>query len=346
MGDEKAYEGGNGRTLEVRAVDLGRMVTAGVAGVTIAVGSSARADQPCALVIVPKALAPRWTSALDELKSEIAQLTTSECRPMTLSIEPSDGAVRVVATTGDGRRTERAVERPDSLVATALGLLLTIPAETPAPPPSRPPPIVAPPPAPRQPLRETTPAPATTTASQALELWAGLATGARLTAPTAVTVLDVEGRLDVVLGRWLLMSTIRSALVSCLPGQGLDCDVYNDVSFGIGVGRRVRAGSAAVDFGFEPSIVWMHMEYDEPGGSEAQSVAGSEVALRVDASARLAVPLGEKWALTVTIDAGLAPTMLRTTRLEVPAYLVDFPGPPPFPAWTGGVRVGVSGALL
>ena len=176
-------------------------------------------------------------------------------------------------------------------------------------------------------------------------IWAGLTAGVRLTAPTAVTVLDVEGRLDVILGRWLLLSTIRSAVVSCLPGQGLDCDVYEDVSFGVGVGRRVRAGSAAVDFGVEPSVVWMHMEYDVPGGSEAQSVAGSEVALRVDASARLAVPLSESWALTVTIDAGLAPTMLQTTRLEIPADLAGLPAPPPFPAWTGGVRVGASGAL-
>jgi hypothetical protein len=158
-------------------------------------------------------------------------------------------------------------------------------------------------------------------------------------------VVSVEGRLDLIFDRWLLLSTIRSALVSCLGGQGVDCDVYNDVSFGVGVGRRLRAGTAAVDFAFEPSVVWMHMEYDAPGASEAQSVAGSEVALRIDASARLAVPLADGWALTLTVDAGLAPTMLRTTRVELPANLAGVAAPP-FPAWTGGLRVGASGVLL
>jgi hypothetical protein len=262
---------------------------------------------------------------------------------MTLSIEPSDGAVRVLATTGDGWRTERVVPRPDGLVATALGLLLTIPAETPAPSAA---PIPTPPPTPRQRVLEAPPL-ALAPAPQPVALWAGLATGVRLTAPTAVTVFDVEARLDLMFDRWLLLSTIRSALVSCLGGQGVDCDVYNDVSVGAGVGRRVRAGTAAVDFAFEPSVVWMHMEYDAPNASEAQSVAGSEVALRLDASSRLAVPLAEGWALTLTIDAGLAPTMLRTTRLDLPANLGSAGTvPPPFPAWTGGVRVGASGALL
>lgn len=329
----------------MRAVDLGRWIAGGAAGVTIAVGPSAHADPPCALVVVPDALAPRWTSAIDELKSQIARLPASECRSMTLSIERSGDALRVVATTADGRRTERAVSGPESLAATALGLVLTIPAQTPAPPPDTPPrdvaPVPSPPPAPVP--REMAP-PAVAPASHPLAMWAGLAAGLRLTAPTAVTVLDVEARLDVLLGRWLVLSTLRSALVSCLPGQGLDCDVYNDVSFGVGVGRRVRTGSATVDLGLEPSVVWMHMEYD--GASEAQDVAGDEVALRVDASARLAVSLSERWALTVTVDAGLAPAMLETHRLESPASFGDLSPPPPFPAWTGGVRIGASGAVL
>ena len=313
---------------------------------TLAAGQSAHADEPCARVVAPEALAPRWASALDELRREIGRLPASDCRPMTLSLEPSDSGVRVVATTRDGRRTERAVPHPDGLVATALGLLLTIPAEAPAEtlpqPPAPPLPRSAPStyPPPRRAV-ETAVAPA----PRAPALWAGLAAGVGLTAPTAVTVVSVEGRLDLIFDRWLLLSTIRSALVSCLGGQGVDCDVYNDVSFGVGVGRRLRAGTAAVDFAFEPSVVWMHMEYDAPGASEAQSVAGSEVALRIDASARLAVPLADGWALTLTVDAGLAPTMLRTTRVELPANLAGVAAPP-FPAWTGGLRVGASGVLL
>ena len=347
MSDETAYEGGTeGRS--VRAVDLGRMGACGAAGVTLAMSPSVRADEACARVVVPQALAPRWASALDELRRQIALLPASDCRPMTLSVEPADEAVVVVVTTADGRHTKRAVLRPESLVATALGLLLTIPAEAPseAPAPPAAPPTVPVPTPPLQRRAVDTAPTAHAPAPQALALWAGLAAGVRLTAPTAVTVFDVEARVDVMFDRWCLMSTLRSALASCLSGQGVDCDVYNDVSLGVGVGRRIRAGVAAVDLGFEPSVVWMHMEYDVPGALEAESVAGSEVALRLDASARLAVPLAEGWALTLTVDAGLAPAMLGTTRLELPANVATAAAPPPFPAWTGGVRIGASGALL
>ncbi len=347
MNDETAYEGDTeGRS--VRAVDLGRMVAGGAASVTLAVAPGVRADEPCARVVTPQPLAPRWAGAIDEVRRQVALLPATDCRPMTLSVEPSDDAVLVVVTTADGRHAVRAVPRPESLAATALGLLLTIPQdappETPTPPVAPPASPVLSPPALRKPVEvpptERAPTP------RALALWAGLGAGVRLTAPTAVTVFDVEARVDVMFDRWFLMSTLRSALVSCLGGQGVDCDVYNDVSLGVGAGRRFRAGTAAVDLGLAPSIVWMHMEYDAPGATEAQSVAGSEVALRVDASARLAVPFSEGWALTLTVDAGLAPTMLGTTRLEPPANLPAAAAAPPFPAWTGGVRVGASGALL
>jgi len=347
MSDETAYEGATeGRS--VRAVDLGRMVACGATGVTLAMSPSVRADEPCARVVAPQALAPRWAGALEELRRQIALLPASDCGPMTLSIEPSDEAVVVVVATADGRHAKRAVLRPENLVATALGLLLTIPVEAPqeAPaPPAEPPtvPMLAPPP-PRR-AAETAPT-AHAPPTQALALWAGFAAGVRLTAPTAVTVFDVEARVDLMFENWFLMSTLRSALASCLGGQGVDCDVYNDVSLGVGVGRRIHAGVASVDLGFEPSLVWMHMEYDVPGAMEAESVAGSEVALRLDASARLAVPLAEGWALTLTVDAGLAPTMLGTTRLALPANVAVAAAPPAFPAWTGGVRIGASGAFL
>jgi len=178
-------------------------------------------------------------------------------------------------------------------------------------------------------------------------VWAGLSAGLRLTAPTAVTVLDVEARADVVFDRWLLLATIRSAVISCLGQQGLDCDVYTDVSFGAGVGRRFHAGPADIDLAFEPSFVVMHMEYDAPGGSEAESTDGTVVTLRADVSTRLALPLSNSWVLTVTVDGGLAPTVLANpTRLQVPEAITGGNPPPPFPAWTGGLRIGASGALL
>src|ERR1700691_1231099 len=93
---------------EVRAVDLGRMVVGSAAGVTIAAGASAHADEPCARVLAPDTLAPRWALALAELGRQSAQPPAADCHPMTMSIEPADGTVRVVAITEDGRRAERA----------------------------------------------------------------------------------------------------------------------------------------------------------------------------------------------------------------------------------------------
>jgi hypothetical protein len=119
------------------------------------------------------------------------------------------------------------------------------------------------------------------------------------------------------------------------------------VSLGVGVGRRFHAGRAAVDLAFEPSFVVMHMEYDAPGGSEAESWDGTVVTLRADVSARLALPIGDSWVLTLTIDGGLAPSILANpTRLQVPESITAGNPPPPFPAWTGGLRIGASGALL
>ena len=333
---------------------MARMIAGGAASMAVAFAPAARADDSCAVTVASPGLGPAWMGAVAELKAQIARLAGSECQPMVLSIEPSDGWVRVVATTPDGRRAERTVRRPEALVATALGLLMAIPAAepertsaTPAPSPTPLPPTPAPPTRQSPPIG-VSPVVVAEVARQPIGVWAGLSAGLRLTAPTAVTVLDVEARGDVMFERWLLLATIRSAVMSCVGQQGLDCDVYTDVSAGLGVGRRLHAGPAEIDVAFEPSLVVMHMEYDAYPTAEGQAWTGTLVTLRADLSARLALPLGHGWALTVTFDGGLAPTILANpTSLQPP------PGsppvseqPPPFPAWTGGLRVGASGALL
>lgn len=254
--------------------------------------------------------------------------------------------MRIVAVTRDGRRAERIVGSAESLVARALGLLMTIPALQP--------PVQAEGPAPRTPVvSEAQPATpvaalANATAPRATELWAGLSGGIRLAAPTSLSVLDIEARADILFDRWLMLVSLQSSLVSCLGQQGVDCDVYNDVSLGAGVGRRFQVGGPDIDIAFAPSVVVMHMEYDGAGGAEGQALQGTEVALRFDASARLAVPINPHWVLTFTLDGGLAPSMLTSpTRLSLPAgAAAGAQQPPPFPAWSGGVRLGASGALL
>lgn len=335
----------------MKAVDLVRIVAAVAGSLFLAMAAaSAHADESCARLVVAHDIPHLWAPALDALRTEVAALPRSDCQPMTIAIERTDAGVLLVGTTADGRRAERSVSEPGALVATALGLLASIPSEAPPPSPRHPPAPASPVPAP---LPAPAPAPTiealripSTTAPPPFGVWVGLDAGVRLAAPTDLMVLDVEARADLLLRRWLLVATIRSAVVSCLGEQGVDCDVYNDVSLGVGVGRRIDAGPAALDFALEPSFVLMHMEYDSPTGNEAQSVDGTLGELRVDASARLAIPLGNGWHLTLTVDAGLAPSLLASpTRLELPPGTM-WPAPPPFPAWTGGVRIGASGALL
>jgi hypothetical protein len=338
---------------------LSRVLAAGASSAAIvAVAARAPAAEGCARIVATN-LPSTWLGAVAELRRQVEQLPPSQCRPMTLTIEELAGGVRIVALASDWARTERVVRAADSLVATALGLLMTIPGGageatdpdggTAPPAPTALPSAAAAPPLPvtsESPAPHPSPdaSPALSSTRAPTELWVGLSAGLRLTAPTDVFVLDVEARADLLLGSWLLLANVRSAVVSCTGQQGVDCDVYNDVSAGIGVGRRVRAGDASFDFAFEPSFVWMHMEYDYPPGSEDEEVEGSEIALRLDASARLVVPLGRKWICTVTLDGGLAPSMLVSpAQLRLPGAESQ---PPPFPAWSGGLRVGASGALL
>ena len=175
----------------------------------------------------------------------------------------------------------------------------------------------------------------------------GVSAGVRLTAPTSAAAFDVEGRADLRVGSWLVLGTVRSALVSCIGQQGLDCDAYTDVAAGIGVGRVFQAGAGSVDVAFEPLIVAMHMEYDADTRNESVSVEQTELALFLDASARLLVPLGHRWALTLTVDGAVAPSLLANpVQLRLPAGDTGDTKPLAFPAWMGGVRVGALGAVL
>src|SRR5580658_6672720 len=274
----------------MRGAEVARMIAAGMVSVALVLDPSvsARADEPCARVVTPTTLSDAWAEAVALLRKQIAQLPVSDCRTMTLSLELQEAGMRIVALTGDGRRAERMVVRSEGLVATALGLLMTIPEALP--------PVPATSPASATPfVSEARPAtltaiPTSNVAPRAIALWAGLSGGLRLMAPTSLSTLDVEARADILFDRWFMLVTLGSALVSCLGQQGVDCDAYNDVSFGAGVGRRYRASGSDIDFAFEPSVVVMHMEYDGPSGAEGQDVQGTEVVLRFDVSARLAIP--------------------------------------------------------
>ncbi|MGH7297248.1 MAG: hypothetical protein ACRELB_20080 [Polyangiaceae bacterium] len=312
-------------------------------------------EPSCAQLSVASDLPVAWASAVEALHVRLAGLGAADCLPMSLSIERGEAGVRIVAITPDGRRAERAVGQPADLVPVALGLVAALP-PLPKPPEPSPaasrPPVASPPASPAPPPFSARPGSASPPAPEPgrlpsvamappLRVWLGLGTGVRLTAPQGLTVLDVEGRADLIRAPWLVFVTVRSAVLSCLGEQGVDCDVYEDVSAGAGLARRVRAGAALLDFGVSPSLAWMHMELD--GVGEEVSARGAVVALRLDGSARLAVPFGDSVSLTVTVDAGLSPTLLASpARLSSPAGGTA----PPFPTFYGGVRIGFAAAVL
>ncbi len=322
----------------------GKGIIGAVGGAVLIMGvtSSAVAQEACARLDLPAPVPAAWQAAVDELRVRLARDAQRGCTPMVLSLEVSGDDGRVVATASDGRRTERPLRGPDALVATALGLTAAIPVDEPAPPRTQ----AAFPAAPPLPSTPSPPSPPSPTAPlpPQLGLWMGLAAGVRLTAPTSATALDVEARADLDVGPWLVIATVRSALVSCLGVQGLDCDAYTDVGGGIGLGRRVRTGASSIDFAFEPLVMAMHIEYDLESEEDA-SVDKTELALLLDLSARLSVPLGRRWALTVAVDGAVAPTLL-ANPVSLPLPAGSSGSPVTFPAWMGGVRVGASGALL
>lgn len=317
---------------------MARAVAGGVVAATMVLGRAARADEPCAAIHVAPSLAPGWSAAVDELARQLAQLPAGDCEPVTLTLEARGEGVRLVAEARDGRRTERVVKRPESLVATGLGLVMAIPrSDTPpeargsaAPPPS--PPTSTPP--------STLPPPATSADAVMPSLWLGVDIGGRVAEPTSIAMVDVGVHGTLVLRSWLLSLALRSTPLGLVTSQGLDNDAFRQVDVGVGFGRRFMTRAAALDLLVEPSITAMRLEYDGPGDSD---VAGEDVELTVSALARLALPLTSTWALTLTLEGGVTPGNAGSTPAKLPPTPYETPA---FPAWQTALRVGAMGALL
>ncbi len=311
----------------------------------------ARADAPCARVQASGDLAAPWLEAVHELERQIAQLPASDCQAVTLQVEAVEAAARVVAVAVDGRRAERVVRTPGSLVATGLGLVMAIPsvpAPAPAPPASSTAPVPpASSPAPSGPTAPVAPAaPAAPIAAPHLALWLGADAGGRTALPASVASADVAVHGDVLLDHWLFTIVVRDSVVGFAPAQGFDNDAFREVNVALGVGRRIEVGETAFDLIFAPAISAMRFEWDF--GPQGES-AGEDVELSVNALARAALRISRGWALTLTVESELVPGNLTGAPAEVPIPAGVPAGaslPPPFPAWTGGIRFGVMGAVL
>jgi hypothetical protein len=275
---------------------------------------------------------------------------------MTLSIEPTADGARLTAVATDGRRTERVVKHPEALVATGLGLVMAIPpmGERAVEPPAAATPPASPPPSPGSVTPNPTPS-ASPSASPAdtgstsepppsrVALWVGAEVGGRIAQPTSVATADVALDGTLVLDPWLVSVAIRSAPVGLAASQGLDNDAFRQVVFGLGAGRRVRAGEAVLDFILEPALAAMRLEYDFPNGVESK---GEDVELSIDAVIRLAVPLAKGWALTFTLEGDCLPGNVGSARARIDVPAGETAVPPTFPAWQSALRIGAMGALL
>jgi hypothetical protein len=336
-----------------------RKIAAGAASLLVGLGvggsvhaAAAPADDACARLRVVQPLTAEWARAVGELARQLAELPGAECAPMTLELEPAAGALVIRAVTADGRATERTVRDPRFLVATALGLVMAMPpGEVVAPLPSASPVIVNAP-AIRPAGDDRTPLPAPAPVSQSARptpsVWLGLAAGGRVAAPSPILTVDIELYANVFFGPWLVTASIRDVPTGLLAAQGIDEDAFREVSAGLGFGRRLVAGDATVDLVIEPSIVAMQMEYDFPAGSKPGEVSGGDVEFGVDTMARLGLPLSKGWMLTIAIDGDFLPSNIASpARLQLPlGAMTGNVVPAPFPAITGGVRVGATGALL
>jgi hypothetical protein len=331
-----------------------RILGSTVAAMTLGAPQAARADEPCVKLEADgtDALSREWSDAIEELKRELGRMPTGECRPVTLVLAARQGTVRLVAIGQDGRRAERDLTGPSSLGSTALGLVLSIPSEP--PPAGQPGAAVAPPAAaataaPAAPPASATPglaslagaAPAgqAAPAARALHASLGLEAGGRVSAPTAIAMLDIEARADLFLDRWLFLASFRYVPLGLASTQGVDSDVYREIALALGAGRRFPLGrGAALDIAVAPSLLAMRVETDLVPGNETADEFASDIDFRIGGSARLVVPLGARWSLTVTADSDVSPGSVFSPR-RIGTLI-------PFPTWTGGLRLGAAGALL
>ncbi len=317
----------------------------GGTAVVVVLGGPRVADgaEPCVSLEAEAGISKEWADAVDELRRQLAEIAPTECKPVTLLLAAKGDIMRLVAVRQDGQRAERNLTQPSSLGPTALGLVLSLPSESsdsPRPVAANPsaPAMAAPPPtAPRPSLEGLPVAPALPTGP--IHAWVGLAAGARISAPAAIAMVDLEGRADLFLDCWLFLASFRYVPLGLASTQGVDADVYREIAVALGFGRRFNVSSgAAVDVALSPSLIAMRLETDLLPGNETADEFANDVEFRLGLSARLAMPVGRRWALTLTADSDIAPASVFNPR-RVGTLL-------PFPTWTSGVRVGASGALL
>lgn len=259
---------------------------------------------------------------MNRAQAEAQNATKASAVPRCVDVFVRAGAEggRVVATTPDGRRAERAVSTPDALPATVFGLVAAIPDESPAPPPR-----VAPPP----PMND---APPPSPAPGALDLWLGASVGTRVSKPVFLDQLEFEARAEVAGASWFAFGSMRYGFG--MGGADDDSTNYSEIGFGIGAGARFPVAKTTLDVALEPSLAWAQFNDEDEPGEHA-----SDAQFRLGVSGRWSVPIGRAWLFTVDCETEVSPEGL--------AHPVELaPDLPALPAWSAALRVGAMARAL
>lgn len=300
---------------------------------------AADADARCSAVTLRSGdLDGAWRAAVEETRAQIAQLSSSECPTVALSLVQRHGAVVLRAAAPDGRVAEREVRAPSALAAIALGLLAAIPAEPVAAVSAAPPPAPRPPDPSDLPPRDASPPPGHV-ADPTVQLAVGAAAGARIGEPTRVLMGDLEARADLVAAGWIVVASARFVVVGARPSSAPIAGYsYNEYAFGLGFGRRLAIASTTLDVAILPTLVLMDEE-GGPSGVPGDTASGGDSYLRLGATARWNFARAGRWRYGLTLDGDFAPSDVRAARrFDVPL--------PPLPTWTTGLRLGAAGDVL
>ncbi|MGA2451329.1 MAG: hypothetical protein ABTD50_21935 [Polyangiaceae bacterium] len=284
-------------------------------------------------VDAPASLSPRWMEAARDARQAVTNSSGLDCAWVEVSVSPvrvdSVGGeeVRVSATTADGRQAERVVRRPSALAPTIVGLVASIPDDGTGGPPQGQGSSGD-----TETLR-TARAASGTPPPTPVSVWAGLASGGRVSQPYLLEMVEFEGSADVRVQSWILCALFRFGFGA--GGDDDDATTYSETDIGLGAGRGFALGATTVDAVFVPSLATMRFDdRDEPGGP-----GGSVSEFRLGARVRWSIPMSASWRFTLTADSEIAPQGFAHPIHTQPLM-------PALPAWTGGMRIGASGRLL
>jgi hypothetical protein len=304
-----------------------------------AVASPAETEDLCAslrLVVAPE-LESAWAHAAASLGQQLGDaLSSAECAHVEVSLSlPAPpalaGSADVHVRTPDGREATRHVKTPAALLPIVVGLLAS------APPEPSPPAHAAPPGLDRHELPDFTPpvrrVPEAPDPNH-VGVFVGFAIGARAGLPTQVVMADVELFAHVVLHDWLILASVRYAPIAAIRGLTADGDAYEEAGIGLGIGRRFHLERSSLDLSFVPTLVLVSMETDLP-----VEAFGTLADLRLDACARYGYSLSRSWTFNVALDTDVSPNGLVRPQLPNPGLV-------PVPAWTVGLRFGMTAAIF